>query len=186
MSPLRQLQPTAAILTQGQLSVAKQPLEQAFSNTCILSVCSCCKQSFSGRMGQRRSATQCRRSSYLRIGTHVIRKDSYYLLILFAPALYVFYVLMTWIGCQPISDVGEYIDLLAPGESVPEGVSCFATNHMTSLTFYEYPPVSESLLQLSLLAAVLIACTLALFPVVFRIGRNLKQLASSSRSTGML
>ena len=59
---------------------------------------------------------------------------------------YVFYVSASWDGCIPIGDVDEYLHLLGEGERVPKDATCFATNHLTSLSFYEYPDKEENVL----------------------------------------
>ena len=94
--------------------------------------------------------------------------NSYGLLTLYVPLLYVFYIVMTWSACKPISDIGNYAQLMAD-DTVPDGSTCFLTNHMTSISFHSYPDLGESLVYFIALVALLLTLTAILFTPTFRL-----------------
>lgn len=103
-----------------------------------------------------------------------MRKDNYLLLILYLPALYIFYNVISWAFCKPITEVNKYIDLLNPGETIPEGATCFATNHMSNLTFFTYPPIKENIVSFGGLVFLLLVCVISLFPATLRLIHAIK------------
>lgn len=98
----------------------------------------------------------------------MVKWDSYYFLVLYIPALYVLYILATWSTCTPISEIDSYRHLLN-GDQIPQDATCFLDNHMTSISFYSYPPLEDNLpivvglgVLLAALAVLLVRPTLRL------------------------
>lgn len=89
-----------------------------------------------------------------------IHFDSYYLLALYLPAVYCFYLLATWLNCKPINQIDEYNKLFA-GVAIPADATCFTDNHLHLVVFHSYPAIENNLIQFSGLL-LLTACILAL------------------------
>jgi len=69
--------------------------------------------------------------------------QSYYLLILYLPALYFFYQAVTWATCEPISEIGPHLKLVE-GAQIPVGATCFQAHKMQLVTFHYFPPLEEN------------------------------------------
>lgn len=98
----------------------------------------------------------------------MITRDSYFLLFLYLPALYIFYILMTWATCIPVSEIGPFIHLMSEGK-VPEGSTCFLDNHMSSIVFYSYPPLKDSYYSFGLLILGIIGLIIVLMKPTLRL-----------------
>jgi len=103
-----------------------------------------------------------------------LRLSSYWLLILWVPALLLFYVIMSWVGCTPISEVDSYIHLLKEGQNIPETATCFSDNHMQKLTFHNYPELENSRLVFGTLVLSLITMWALILPSSFRLIKKLR------------
>lgn len=97
----------------------------------------------------------------------MIKWDSYYFLILFIPAIYIFYIVMTWFGCTPISEIDAYRHIMVE-ENIPEGSTCFSDNRMQYITFYFYPPIEDNLFYFGTLVLLLIVLSGFLIRPVLR------------------
>jgi hypothetical protein len=60
--------------------------------------------------------------------------------------MYIFYTVVTWVTCVPVSEIDLYINL-AKNNIVPEWATCFSKNHMKQLSFHAFPPINESLFK---------------------------------------
>ena len=98
----------------------------------------------------------------------MIKWDSYYFLILLIPFLYIFYIVMMWVGCTPLSEIDAYSHLMKE-ESIPEGSTCFSDNRMTYLSFYSYPPLEDNLFYFGALVLLLIVFNGFLIRPIFRL-----------------
>nr|BAJ07001.1 hypothetical protein [uncultured bacterium] len=98
-----------------------------------------------------------------------MKKDNYLLLTLYLPALYIFYNVVNWAFCKPVTEVNKYLDLLKPGETIPEEATCFATNHMSYLTFFSYPPIKENIISFGALVILLLICVIFTLPATLRL-----------------
>lgn len=102
----------------------------------------------------------------------MIRWDSYYFLLLMIPALFIFYIITTWLGCIPISEIESYRQIMIE-EKIPEGSTCFSTNHMTKITFFSYPPLEEDYLFFGMLVLLLLILNALMIRPMLR-SRSLK------------
>ena len=80
---------------------------------------------------------------------------SYYFIALYLPAGYIFYMLVTWATCKPISQLESYLHLLK-SDHIPKEATCFLDNHMTRITFFSYPPFEENLPYVYTLVLILL------------------------------
>ena len=93
-----------------------------------------------------------------------LRFDSYAWLLLIAPGTALFIYLVTWSNCIPISKLDQYSGL-ANAEVVPDGSTCFLTNHGTAISYYRFPdPQEEFAVFYSLIALMAIMTLLMIAP----------------------
>ena len=84
------------------------------------------------------------------------RSASYYLLLLFAPAFYIFYVLVTWVDCKDVSkfDARKYV---LEAANIPDDATCFTMNH-GNVVFHSYNSLEDN--QLFFVSLILILIVL--------------------------
>jgi hypothetical protein len=93
---------------------------------------------------------------------------------------YTFFISATWDGCKPMSEVSSFEHLLSPGEFVPPDATCFDTNHMTSLSFYRYPPKDENTVAFFGLRLLLVPLAIA---ILLSANRTYDQYVTRSKDT---
>lgn len=85
----------------------------------------------------------------------MLKKDSYLLLLLFLPIVYIFYYLVTWVMCTPIENMGSNVKLFLERSDIPAGSTCYLDNHMTTISFFSFPPIEENMVTFSALIVLL-------------------------------
>ncbi len=80
------------------------------------------------------------------------------------PALVIFYTLVVWAECTPITEIEAYSHLLELDQKVPPTATCFSDSHMTSIAFYSFPSIMENFLLFSSMLLSLIVFIVLLIP----------------------
>jgi hypothetical protein len=81
---------------------------------------------------------------------------------------------MSWLGCKPVTEINNYMHLLPNKTGVPESATCFSDNHISGITFYSFPKLSESSLLSFALALSLLSCWVLLLPSTIRLLKNVR------------
>lgn len=85
----------------------------------------------------------------------MMRWDSYWLLGLYIPALWIFHRLTTWLTCRPLSELTSLPPGLRP-ESIPSSATCFVDSHHSLVAFLSFPPIETALVEFGGLALLLL------------------------------
>jgi len=103
----------------------------------------------------------------------MIKWNSYYFLILFIPALYSFYTVVTWRDCIPVSEIDAYRHIMVE-EKVPVGSTCFSAYRMKKIVFHSYLPLKDNLFYYRALYVIIFVCLVLLVLPVFRLLTSIK------------